>query len=172
MKNVTQIVFTFIALTAALAFTVNPAGAMEGHGHDMGTSERIGDLFHESMQDGYMLSYYLMDLRDIKEDKTADSHASHDDGSQDQGGHEKQEMDKPHHIMVYIMDPEHKMVEKANVGFLIKGGDTDTQKIMAMYMSGGFGITADMKAKGMYEITVKAVIGEVTLMDRFSHEMK
>jgi hypothetical protein len=165
MKNLTKILFTLVTLAAALAFFTGPAGAMEGH--DMGSSERIGDLFHESMQDGYMLSYYLMDLRDTKEDKAADSHAGHD-----QSAHDKKEMDKPHHIMVYIMGPDHKMVEKANVGFLIKGGDTDTQKIMAMYMSQGFGITADMKARGVYEITVKAVIGDVTLMDRFSHEMK
>jgi len=39
-------------------------------------------------------------------------------------------------------------------------------------MSGGFGITADMKAEGVYEIALKAVIGDVTLMDRFSHEIK
>ncbi|MFU8768565.1 MAG: hypothetical protein ACNA7H_02420 [Desulfotignum sp.] len=160
MKNLTQILFTLVTLAAALAFFTGPAGAMEGH--DMKSSERIGDLFHESMQDGYMLSYYLMDLRDTKEDKAADSHA----------GHERQEMDKPHHIMVYIMDKDHAMVEKAKVGFLIQGGDKDTQKIMAMYMSQGFGITADMKARGVYEITVKVVIGDVTLMDRFSHEMK
>jgi hypothetical protein len=29
-----------------------------------------------------------------------------------------------------------------------------------------------MKAKGVYEIAVKAVVDDVTLMDRFSHEMK
>ena len=43
---------------------------------------------------------------------------------------------------------------------------------MGMYMSKGFGIAADMKKKGEYEITVKAVVDDVTLMDRFSHEMK
>ena len=165
MKNSIQIFFTLVSLAAALAFTVNPAGAMEGH--DMGSSERIGDLFHESVQDGYMLSYYLMDLRDTKEDKAADSHTG-----QDQSAHDKKEMDKPHHIMVYIMDKGHNMVEKAKVGFLIKGGDKGTQKIMAMYMSQGFGITADMKAEGVYEIAVKAVTGDVTLMDRFSHEIR
>lgn len=164
MKNMTQILFTLVALAAALAFFTGPAEAMEGH--DMGSSERIGDLFHESVQDGYMLSYYLMDLRDQNADKAAD-HSSGDHAS-----HGKKEMDKPHHIMLYIMAPDHQMVEEAKVGFLIKGGDKDTQKIMAMYMSQGFGITADMKAQGMYEITVKAVIGDVTLMDRFSHEMK
>lgn len=164
MKNPTQKFFTLVVLAAALFFFTGPAGAMEGH--DMGSSDRIGDLFHKSMQDGYMLSYYLMDLRNTKEN-AADSHASHD-----QSAHEKDEMDKPHHIMVYIMDKDHAMVEQAKVGFLIKGGDKETQKIMAMYMSQGFGITADMKAKGVYEITVKAVIDDVTLMDRFNHEMK
>lgn len=167
MKHLTQKFVTLVALVAALVLTVNPAGAMEGHGHETGSSERFGELFHESMQDGYMLSYYLMDLRDTSEDKASDSHAG-----QDHAGHQKQEMDKPHHIMVYIMDKDHTMVEKAKVGFLIKGGDKETQKIMAMYMSGGFGITADMKAEGVYEIALKAVIGDVTLMDRFSHEIK
>ena len=159
MNNAKQLIITLVAMAAALILTVNPAGAMEGH--DMNSGDRVGDLFHESMQEGYMLSYYLMDLRDTKEDKAANSHA----------GHQKQEMDKPHHIMVYIMDKDHNMVEKAKVGFLIKGGDKEPQKIMAMYMSGGFGITADMKAKGVYEIALKAVIGDVTLMDRFIHEM-
>ncbi len=157
MKNLTQKCFALVALTAALFFFTGPAGAMEGHGQDAGGSERVGDLFHESMQDGYMLSYYLMDLRDINEDKAADSQAG-----QDHAGHPKKEMEKPHHIMVYIMDKDHTPVEKAKVGFLIKGGDKEAQKIMAIYMSGGFGITADMKAKGAYEIALKAVIGEVT----------
>jgi hypothetical protein len=118
------------------------------------------------MQNGYMLSYYLMDLRNQGDDKAADQ------SSGDHASHGEKQMDKPHHIMVYIMDKDHTMVEKAKVGFLIKGGDKETQKIMAMYMSGGFGITADMKAKGVYEIVLKAVIGDVTLMDRFSHEIK
>ncbi|MEX1300357.1 MAG: hypothetical protein AB1Z81_15255 [Desulfotignum sp.] len=166
MKNLTQKCFTLAALAVILFVFSGPAGAMEGHGHGTGGSERVGDLFHESMQNGYMLSYYLMDLRDTNEDKAADSHAGHD-----HAGHQKKEMDKPHHIMVYIMDKDHNPVEKAKVGFLIKGEDTETQKVMAMYMSGGFGITADMKAKGAYEISLKAVIGDVTLMDRFTHEM-
>ena len=35
-------------------------------GHDMGKPDRIGDLIHESAVNGYMLSYYFMDLRDQK----------------------------------------------------------------------------------------------------------
>jgi hypothetical protein len=136
-------------MTAALMISAS-AFAMEGH--DMDKSGKIGDLFHESMQDGYMLSYYLMDLRDQKD---ADK-----------------EMDKPHHIMVYIMDKNHKPVLKGKVGFMIKDEGGNTQKAMAMYMSEGFGITADMKKKGVYSITTKAVLGDVKLMDNFSYEMK
>ncbi|MDT8378420.1 MAG: hypothetical protein RQ739_05960 [Desulfotignum sp.] len=159
-----KISLTIICLTALVFFSTT-ASAMDEN-HDMTSSDRIGELFHESMQNGYMLSYYLMDLRDQGDDKAA-GHSSGDHAT-----HGGKKMDKPHHIMVYIMGPDHQMVEKAKVGFLIKGGDKGTQKIMGMYMSQGFGITADMKAKGVYEIVVKAVIGDVTLMDRFSHEMK
>jgi hypothetical protein len=154
-----------VTLAAALVFFSTTASAMDDS-HDMDSSDKIGDLFHESMQNGYMLSYYLMDLRNQGDDKAADQ------SSGDHASHGEKQMDKPHHIMVYIMDKDHTMVEKAKVGFLIKGGDKETQKIMAMYMSGGFGITADMTAKGVYEIVLKAVIGDVTLMDRFSHEIK
>jgi hypothetical protein len=132
----------------------------------MDASDKIGELFHESMQNGYMLSYYLMDLRNQGDDKAAD------DSSGDHASHGEKQMDKPHHIMVYIMDKDHEPVTDAKVGFMIKNDAGETQKIMAMYMSKGFGITADMKAKGVYEIAVKAVVDDVTLMDRFSHEMK
>mgnify|MGYP006282023859 CR=1 FL=1 len=167
MKKISLTLICFAVLAAALVLFSSAASAMDD-GHDMDTSDRIGEQFHESMQNGYMLSYYLMDLRDQGDDKASD-HASHDHASH--GGKEK-EMDKPHHIMVYIMDQDHEPVTDAKVGFLIKDKDGRTQKIMAMYMSKGFGITADMKKKGEYEIAVKAVFDGVTLMDRFNHEMK
>ena len=123
-------------------------------GHDMSSSDKIGDLFHESVVDGYMLSYYIMDLRDQKDA-------------------EKKDMDQPHHIMLYIMDKDHKPVLEGKVGFMIKKDDTaPTQKAMAMYMSKGFGITADMKQKGVYSITAKALLGDTKLVDSFTHEMK
>lgn len=165
MKKISLTIICLVTLAVALVFFSSTASAMDD-GHDMDSSDKIGELFHESMQDGYMLSYYLMDLRDQGDDKAAD-HSSGDHAS-----HEEKQMDKPHHIMVYIMDKDHKPVTDAKVGFLIKNDAGDTQKIMGMYMSKGFGITADMKAKGVYEITTKAVINGVTLMDKFSHEMK
>lgn len=165
MKKISLTTICLVTLAAALVFFSSTASAMDD-GHDMDSSDRIGELFHESMQNGYMLSYYLMDLRDQGDDKAAD----HSSGGH--ASHGEKQMDKPHHIMVYIMDQDHEPVTEAKVGFLIKNDANETQKIMAMYMSKGFGITADMKAKGVYEIAVKAVVDDVTLMDRFSHEMQ
>jgi hypothetical protein len=137
----------FSLLSAVIAF----AGT-EMAGHDMSTG-KIGTLVHESKVDGYMLSYYLMDLRDQK-------------------GNDNKKMEKPHHIMVYIMDKDHKPVLKGKVGFMIKDAKGTPQKAMAMYMSEGFGITANMKEKGVYAIMVKALVGDNKLVDRFTHEMK
>ncbi len=147
---ITLILFSLIL--AGTAFAGSKDKDMKDH--DMSSSGKIGELFHESTVEGYMLSYYLLDLRD--QDKSND----------------KKDMDKPHHIMVYIMDKEHKPVLKGKVGFMIKDTKGTLQKAMAMYMSQGFGITADMKKKGVYTITAKALIGDVKLVDSFSHEMK
>jgi len=143
---------------AALILTGSAVASDDMKGHDMSSSDKIGTLVHESMVDGYMLSYYLMDLRDQKDDQKDKA---------------KKDMDKPHHIMLYIMDKDHKPVLEGKVGFIIKKGDTaPPQKAMAMYMSKGFGITADMKQKGVYSITAKALLGDTKLMDSFAHEMK
>ncbi len=152
------ILFALLALTGiSLASSSHDAAAMASHDK----KERIGELFHESKVDGYMLSYYLMDLRDQKNEDAA----AH-------GSHGEKEMEKPHHIMVYIMDKDHKMVEKAKVGFLIKGGTRSSQKIMGMYMGKGFGITADMKAKGTYTIVTKAMVNDAKIMDKFEYKVK
>lgn len=153
LKPIIALIFAALLLTGAAVASDD----MKGHdmkGHDMSSSDKVGTLVHESMVDGYMLSYYIMDLRDGK-------------------GADKKKLDKPHHIMVYIMDKDHKPVLKGKVGFMIKKGDTaPPQKAMAMYMSKGFGITADMKQKGVYAITAKALLGNTKLMDSFTHEMK
>jgi hypothetical protein len=153
LKPIITLIFATLILTGA-AFASD-----DMKDEDMSSSDKIGELFHESMVDGFMLSYYLMDLRDQKAD--------------DQKDKAKKDMDKPHHIMVYIMDKDHKPVLKGKVGFIIKKGDTaPPQKAMAMYMSKGFGITADMKQKGVYSITVKALLGDTKLIDSFTYEMK
>ncbi len=159
MRSIRTTLITLFALLAltGIAFASSSHDAMAAKDG----KDRIGELFHESMVDGYMLSYYLMDLRDQKTEE-ASAH----------GAHGAKEMEKPHHIMVYIMDKDKKMVEKAKVGFMIKGGEKDSQKVMGMYMSKGFGITADMKKKGTYTIVTKAMVNDAKLMDKFDYEMK
>ena len=137
-------------LTLILAVLTVTGTAFSMEGHDMDESKKVGELFHKSTVDGYMLSYYLMDLRK----------------------HQKKDMDKPHHIMVYIMDKNHQKVLEGKVGFMIIDSEGNSQKIMSMFMSEGFGITADMKNKGIYTITTKAVLGDEKLMDKFTYEMK
>lgn len=156
-------ILTIFCISLLLTGTAFASSDMAGH--DMSKSDakstKIGELFHESMVDGYMLSYYLMDLREQKSEE-----------AKDHGAHGKKEMDKPHHIMVYIMDKNHEPVLKGKIGFLIANQDGEKQKAMGMYMSKGFGTTADMKEKGVYAITTKALVGNVKLMDKFDYEIK
>ncbi len=163
MKSIRTTLITLFALLAltGIGFASSSHDAAAMAGHDKKDGDRIGELFHESMVDGYMLSYYLMDLRDQKEEETS----AH-------GTHGAKEMEKPHHIMVYIMDKDKKMVDKAKVGFMIKGGEKADQKVMGMYMSKGFGITADMKKKGTYTIVTKEMVNDATIMDKFDYETK
>ncbi|WP_035235897.1 hypothetical protein [Desulfobacter vibrioformis] len=143
-----KILIPLLTLMLAALIITGTTFSMEKHETD--ESEKIGELFHTSTVDGYMLSYYLMDLRE----------------------QQKKDMDKPHHIMVYIMDKDHQKVLEGKVGFMIKDSDGNTQKAMAMLMGEGFGITADMKKEGIYTITTKAVLGDVNLMDKFTYETK
>ncbi|WP_300458353.1 hypothetical protein [Desulfobacula sp.] len=167
-KNVKHLVVVWlisISITA-MAYAGNDMAGHDMKGHDMAKSDRVGDLIHESVVDGYMLSYYFMDLRDQKG-------GTHDMADMDNShSMPNKAMDKPHHLMVYIMDQHHQPVLKAKVGFLIKDAKGNAQKAMGMFMSNGFGITADMKKKGLYTITTKAIAGDKKLMDKFDYDMK
>lgn len=150
MKKMIKLIMSVLVLCVFFTGMAFASDAMEGH--DMGKSEKLGDLIHESVVDGYMLSYYFMDLRDKSKDM--------------------KDMEKPHHIMMYVMDKDHKPVLKGKVGFMIKDAKGNSQKVMGMFMSSGFGVTANMKEKGVYTITAKAVLGEKKIMDSFKYEMK
>ena len=161
MKTIIKPILSILLLSVFCTGLVFASGS-DMQEHDTTTSDKIGDLIHESVVDGYMLSYYLMDLRE--QEATANSGDSNDMTDK--------EMDKPHHIMVYIMDKNHKPVLKGKVGFMIKDGEGKAQKAMGMFMSKGFGTTADMKKKGVYSIATKAVLGDKKLMDKFDYEIK
>lgn len=162
MNQIIKAIGLFVLSSLIVTGSALADDGMKGHnmaGHD--TPNRMGDLIHESTVDGHMLSYYLMDLRH----QNADGHETHDMGKMSQ-------MDKPHHLMVYIMDKDHAPVTRATVGFLIKDANNKAQKAMAMYMGMGFGITSDMRQAGVYTITTKALVGTTKLMDRFTYEIK
>ena len=133
--------------------------------HNMDESDKIGGLIHELVVDGYLLSYYFMDLRDQK----ASDHAA--DAKTDAHDMDEKQMDKPHHIMVYIMDKDHPPVLKGKVGFMIKDTEGNKQKAMGMFMSKGFGTTADMKKKAVYTILTKVVLEGKTLKDSFNYKI-
>jgi len=165
MKKTMKLLASILLLSVFCAGSVFAAGS-DMKGHNMGKSEKIGALIHESIVDEYMLSYYFMDLRDKKTD---DKDKAAMDASHNMTG---KEMDKPHHLMVYIMDKNHTPVLKGKVGFMIKNAEGTAQKEMGMFMSEGFGTTADMKKKGVYSITIKIVLGDKKLMDKFDYEIK
>ena len=165
MKKTMKLIMSVLILSVFFTgFVFASSSTMKGH--DMGKSDKIGALIHESVVDGYMLSYHFMDLRDKKPD---DKDKAAMDASHNMAG---KEIDKPHHLMVYVMDKNNKAVLKGKVGFMIKNAEWDAQKEMGMFMSEGFGTTADMKKKGVYTITTKLVLGDKKLMDKFDYEMK
>ena len=87
-----------LIISAALLSIIFMAGyALAMEGHDMNKSDKIGDLIHESVIDGYVLSYHFMDLRD----KKTTNHGS--DTTKSTHDMDKMQMDKPHHIMIYII---------------------------------------------------------------------
>jgi hypothetical protein len=134
--------------------------------HEKASIARIGDLIHESVVDGYMLAYHILDLRDQKTDGM-------DKASMDRTfAMTNENMDNPHHLMLYIMDKNHKLILKGEVGFQIKDPEGNSKKIMGIYMDRGFGATADMKTKGIYTIEANAVIGGKELLDKFEYEME
>ncbi|MEX1303330.1 MAG: hypothetical protein AB1Z16_14305 [Desulfotignum sp.] len=165
LKHFINALFILVFLAgSAVALGNKPENEMDAH--EKASIARIGDLIHESVVDGYMLAYHILDLRDQKTDGM-------DKASMDRTfALTNKNMDRPHHLMLYIMDRNHKLILKGEVGFFIKGPEGNSQKIMGIYMDRGFGATADMKNKGIYTIKAKAIIGGKELMDKFEYEME
>lgn len=165
LKHFINGLFILVFLAGSAVADINKA-EHDMDDHEKASMARIGDLIHESVVDGYMLAYHILDLRDQKSDGM-------EKASMDRTyAMTNENMDRPHHLMLYIMDKNHKLILKGKVGFLIKDPEGNSQKVMGMYMSRGFGATADMKNKGIYTITAKAVIGNKKLLDKFDYEME
>ena len=115
-----------------------------------------GTEIRSAKADGYTFRYELIDLlADMK----------------DHQGHDMSKM-KSHHLMVYVTDPAGKTVRQAKVGYLVTGPDKAEQKVMAMFMEGGFGADIDLKAKGAYKVLAKVAAGDKTVKDEFTFAVK
>jgi len=155
MITQTLIIFVFALCLAmpqgAAASNCHAAGESSdksNHGHD-------GQLIREATVNGYALTYRLIDMK-----------------ARMKGMKDMPEMEATHHLMLFIKAPDGQPLEKSKVGFLVRGPADETQTVMAMAMSGGFGADIDLSEKGAYTIKAKAVAGEVKLVDEFTHSVK
>jgi hypothetical protein len=133
--------------------------APAGHDH----SNVMGQMIRHATVDGYGFMYHVLDM--------AERNAM-------MKGMEGMEMpgmskspDITNHLMLYISDSGGKPVS-GKIGFLITGPDAKEQKTLSMGMHDGYGADISFKEKGIYKIKTKAVIGEKTLLDEFSYEVK
>jgi hypothetical protein len=168
MKKTIRCLTTF-ALGAVLALP-SLVGAMDHSsmgGMDMGGKAKSAGAGKPMMKgqeirtadvQGFHLTYRLIDMMDEMKDMPM------------------KDMDmskmKSHHLMVYVAGPDGKTVSEGKVGYLVSGPDKSEQKTMAMFMQGGFGSDVDFKAKGVYKVTTKAVVGDKTLADDFTYTVK
>ena len=110
----------------------------------MDHTDHVGDKIHETSLQGYRLAYHLLELpgRDV------------------------------HHLMTYIVDTNGQAITTAKLGYLVVGPNGGKQKVMAMGMKDAFGGDVNLNAKGNYIINMKALMGDVKVLDRFTHEVK
>jgi hypothetical protein len=140
------------------------AGHGTPKGHDVDHREHLGDEIHESTVEGFGFYYHLVDNVARMEEMTEEMKKA-------MKGHDMSQM-KPHHLMLYVVDPDGKPVTDARLGFLIRGPGDQEQRTMATFMEGGYGADVDLKAPGTYVITTRVVAGVKNLVDAFDYEMK
>lgn len=148
MKKITLIstivsIFLVTLLTDAVF-----SGEMDHSSH----SEKSGKMIHHSTVEGCTLMYHLIDMSEHIKNMP--------------------EMAGTYHLMVYIKNDHGDEIGHAKVGYLVTGPDQSEQKVMTMAMGGGFGADVKLKDSGTYNITIKALIGEKKLIDRFTYEIK
>lgn len=161
-KHLYHTIFIALALILTLAGSAPAQDAHSGHSMGMNESTTTGNstqqdmtTIRETMVDNHHLVYHLIDMQAGKKDLE-----------------KMPPMGNTHHLMVYIHSPDGQAVENARTGFLITSPDGEKQKAMAMAMSGGYGADINLKTKGTYTISVKAVTGDADLRDSFEYEIK
>lgn len=155
-KIMTMILFTVLTVT-------NNVYAKDTHDHGHGTegidhSAHTGENIHNSKKEGYTLAYHLIDMK--AQIAAMKEHAQ---------AHGSGKMDMTHHLMVYLTDADGNSVKDGKVGYLVVNPDGTKQKLMCMYMKGGFGSDISLKQKGTYTIKTKALSGDIKIMNQFSY---
>ncbi|TLN23651.1 hypothetical protein FDZ71_02600 [bacterium] len=150
-----------VVLTLSLFAVASSALAMDHGAMKMGGAAPKGVMIRDVKVDGYQMSYHLID-------NAAEMAKSAKGMEMD---HSKMEM-KSHHLMLYLADPKGVAVKDATVGYLTVSPAGDKAQAMAMAMEGGYGADVELKSKGKYTVKAKAVIGQKTLIDEFSYEIK
>lgn len=163
MRKTTKHIFACLALGSALALSAyagTGSGGVTGARSEFQPWRHVGKQIHKSMEKGHEFAYQLLDMREkIETLKGMKGIAM-----------EGVEV-ASHHLMLFIMGPDGKMVTDATVGFKVEGPDGSEQKVMGVSMTGGFGADVDLKATGTYSIKMKAIVDDATLMDQFTYEM-
>jgi len=162
MKKLNRIIPLLIITVFIFTNTVYAKEAHD-HGHEneeMDHSARAGENIHNSKKDGYTLAYHLIDMK-AQMDAMNDHTQAHGSGN----------MDVTHHLMVYLSDADGNPVDDAKVGYLVVNPDGTKQKLMSMYMKGGFGSDISLMQKGTYTIKTKALSGDKKIMDQFAYEV-
>jgi hypothetical protein len=119
---------------------------------------RPGDNILTATVDGHQFAYYLIDMQQSMDKMQKQSQMTG--------------MQAGHHLMVYVTQPDGRVLDQAKVGYLVVGPDGAKQKQMGMKMRDGFGADLHMGEKGVYSVTTKAVADGKTLMHQFTYEMK
>ncbi|MBI5016233.1 MAG: hypothetical protein HZB55_12205 [Deltaproteobacteria bacterium] len=145
----------------ALAMDHSAHGAMGADAKGMPaatvTSAMKGKEVRSAKVDGYQFTYHLIDMAEMMK------------GVPMQGDMSTM---KSHHLMLFAVSPDGKPAAQGKVGYMITGPGKAEQKTMAMAMDGGFGADVDLKAKGDYKVTAKAVFGDKTVVDEFTYTVK
>jgi hypothetical protein len=111
----------------------------------------VGDQIRRSSVDGHQFSYHLLALEEKAVAGTGTPGISTTWPDPDHK--------KSHHLMLFLMDPDGKMMTDTDVGFAVKGPDGIVQEPRITLMTGGFGVDVDLNVKGTYEITTRIVAG-------------
>jgi hypothetical protein len=156
MKHINCLITTLLitGLMMALPAMADETMPHQTHkGMEMTHAVQKGQLIRETKVDGYTLVYHLIDMKSLMPNMA--------------------DMAGTYHLMVSITDPKGLAVDKATVGYLVKGPDGSVQKVMTMGMADGFGANVHLMAGNNYTITAKAVTQDGTkLLDTFTFSLE